>query len=499
MTDTEQKTITKAEIEGLMDTVRNLYLSDEIPWVVGYSGGKDSSATLQLIWLALSSLSKADRFKPVHVIHTDTLVESPIVEKWAERSLEKMRERAAAERLPFEIHRLTPAPDQTFWVNLLGRGYPFPRRKYRWCTDRMKIKPVNDFIKGRISEYGEIILVLGTRKSESARRARTMAYYEKKRVRELLSPNPSLMNELIFSPIAEWSNDDVWLFLMQYKNPWGYSNNELLTLYKGATADNECPLMVDNNLPSCGKSRFGCWMCTMVTEDKSMQAMIDNDPNKQWLSPLLLFRNEIGNETEDLSRRSFRKMNGTLQGDGHKLYHGPYKKEIREEWLKKLLELQGFIRSIAPEEYKDLELISRSELREIRKQWVFEKHEFDDSLPRIYEEATGEKYLDSTWIQPSSLSGEDWAILREACDEVAPDEELAFELAYSLLDIESRSLSINLRKDVVKKLEAAIKKTYFKDEEDATAFYLAKRSRAAEADELITERLLDEFEDGDEQ
>lgn len=499
MGETDQKTITKAEIEGLMDTIRNLYLSDEIPWVVGYSGGKDSSATLQLVWLALSKLSEKQRFKPVHVIHTDTLVESPIVERWAERSLEKMRESAMADHLPFEIHRLTPAPDQTFWVNLLGRGYPFPRRKYRWCTDRMKIKPVNDFIKERISEYGEIILVLGTRKSESTRRARTMAHYEKLRVRELLSPNPSLMNELVFSPISEWSNDDVWLFLMQYKNPWGYSNNELLTLYRGATADNECPLMVDKNLPSCGKSRFGCWMCTMVTEDKSMQAMIDNDPEKQWLSPLLLFRNEIGNEDADLSRRSFRKMNGTLQGDDHKLYHGPYKKEVREEWLRKLLELQGSIRELAPEEYKDLELITKSELREIRKQWVFEKHEFDDSLPRIYQEATGEIYSDETWIKPSSLSKEDWDVLLKTCIEVAPDEELAFELAYSLLDIEARSLSLNQRKDVTKKLEATIKKAYFKNEDDATAFYLAKRNRAEEVDGLIAERSLDEFEDGDEQ
>ena len=66
MGETDQKTITKAEIEGLMDTIRNLYLSDEIPWVVGYSGGKDSSATLQLVWLALSKLSEKQRFKPVH-------------------------------------------------------------------------------------------------------------------------------------------------------------------------------------------------------------------------------------------------------------------------------------------------------------------------------------------------------------------------------------------------------------------------------------------------
>ncbi len=494
----EQDTITKRDIEGLMETIRNLYLADNIPWIIGYSGGKDSTAVLQLVWLALLGLPIHKRQKKVHIIHTDTLVESPIVERWAANSLERMRKSARIDGLPFIVHRLTPAPDQTFWVNLLGRGYPFPRRKYRWCTDRMKIKPVNDFIKSRISEYGEIILVLGTRKAESSRRARTMAYYESKRVRELLSPSPSLMNEYVFSPIAEWTNDDVWLFLMQYKNPWGHSNNELLSLYRGATADNECPLMVSKDLPSCGKSRFGCWMCTMVSEDKSMQAMISNDPEKQWLSPLLAFRNAIGDEDGDRDRRTFRKMNGSLQGDEKKLHHGPYKKEIRERWLKQLLELQERIRVLAPQEYKDVELISQSELREIRRIWVFEKHEFDDSLPQIFAKVTGHPFVDDSWISPTSLGAEEWSILFSACQETAPNEELAFELSYWLLDIEARSQGLNQRKDVLKKLEDGIRRNIYENEKDAESFYLARRNRQVKADGQTASRSRDEFEDGDE-
>ena len=292
-------TITKEVVNGLMETIRNLYLADDIPWVIGYSGGKDSTATLQLVWLAIQELPPEDRNKTIHIINTDTLVESPVVARWAQQSLEKMRQASAEQGLPFVPHRLTPDYDNTFWVNFLGKGYPFPRKKFRWCTDRLKIQPVNKFVKEKIAEHGEIIMVLGTRKAESANRARTMAFYEKKRVRELLSPNPTLVNELVFSPLSEWTDDDVWIFLMQYKNPWGYSNQELLTLYKGATADNECPLMVEKNLPSCGKSRFGCWVCTMVESDKSMEAMIANDDEKAWMTPLLEFRNEFGNEDED--------------------------------------------------------------------------------------------------------------------------------------------------------------------------------------------------------
>lgn len=175
-------------MHGLMDTIRKLYLCDDIPWVIGYSGGKDSTATLQLVWLALSELPKDQLKKQVHIINTDTMVESPVISKWVQTSLKTMDDAAEEQGLPFVTHRLTPTIDNTFWVNFIGRGYPFPRKKLRWCTDRLKIQPVNNFVKEKIAEHGEIIMVIGTRKAESARRAKTMAYYEKKRVRELLSP-----------------------------------------------------------------------------------------------------------------------------------------------------------------------------------------------------------------------------------------------------------------------------------------------------------------------
>ena len=80
-------TITKEIIDGLMDTIRKLYLCDDIPWVIGYSGGKDSTATLQLVWLALSELPKDQLKKQVHIINTDTMVESPVISKWVQTSL----------------------------------------------------------------------------------------------------------------------------------------------------------------------------------------------------------------------------------------------------------------------------------------------------------------------------------------------------------------------------------------------------------------------------
>ena len=493
-------TITKAKINELMETVRNLYMADDIPWVIGYSGGKDSTATLQLVWLSLKELPKEKLKKVVHVINTDTMVESPVIEKWVEKSLKMMEEAslqidASVESL-FVTHRLTPEYDQTYWVNFIGRGYPFPRKKLRWCTDRLKIQPVNNFVKDRIAETGEIILVLGTRKAESANRARTMAYYETKRVRELLSPNPTLANELVFSPLEDWTNNDVWVFLMQYQNPWGLSNSELQTLYMSATEDKECPMMTEKNLPSCGQSRFGCWVCTMVAKDKSMEAMIANDDEKVWMAPLLEFRNRFGDEDKDTDRRSFKKLKGYLQGSYEQLHHGPYLKEWREQWLREVLQKQLEINEQGPEEFANYELITIPELRSIRRIWVFEKHEFDDSLPRIYEEVMGISFDDPDWFGSEAFGNAEWSLLGKTCDSVMNQsfysrsqeasmaaqngdasklEELRdntiLEMMASLIDVENHAMGLNDRKDILDNLEKCIKRNFYLNETDATKYY----------------------------
>ena len=483
-------TITKEYIEGLLITVQNLYLSDKIPWMIGYSGGKDSTAAVQLVWMAIEKLPAELRKKPIHIMNTDTLVESPVVSKWVEKSLETMKRTAEEKQLPFIPERLIPDYNDTFWVNLIGRGYPFPRMKYRWCTDRLKIKPVNSFIKKKIAAHGEIILVLGTRKQESSRRNRTMTNLEKKRVRELLSPNPTLANELVFSPLESWTDDDVWIFLMQYKNPWGYSNMDLLTMYKGATADNECPLMVDKDLPSCGKSRFGCWVCTMVEKDKSMEAMIANDDEKEWMTKLLDFRNKFGSEEGDRERRSFRRMHGNLQGNYRKLFHGPYKKDIREEWLRDLLQIQKSINEEGPEEFQDLELIRIQELQAIRRIWVLEKHEFDDAVPRIYQEVTGKKFEDPSWICADGFGKEEWDILQSVCQNMYGDQELVFEMMYSLIDVESNATGMSQRKGIIDDLEKVISRTFYKNEDDATKYYMDKMSRKKDYGGKYNEKFL---------
>jgi DNA sulfur modification protein DndC len=472
--------ITKQEINNLSDIVKRLYLEDDVPWVVGYSGGKDSTATLQLVWLALSELPIEQRMKKtVHVISTDTLVESPVVSKWVEISLKKMHDIAndKSNPMPIVTHRLTPDYNDTFWVNLLGRGYPYPRPNFRWCTDRLKIKPSNTFVQNMVSTFGEVILLLGTRKAESAKRAKTMEYYEKHRVREFLSPNGTMQNELVFSPLENWSDDDVWLFLMQYNNPWGHSNKDLLTMYRGATADGECPLVMSSDTPSCGKSRFGCWVCTMVEQDKSMAAMIINDSEKEWMMPLLEFRNQIGDPIADRDRRDFRRMTGTAHMFRGRLVHGPYKKEVREGWLRKLLTIQTKINHSGPDEFRSLKLITNGELNKIRQIWLDEKHEFDDSLPSIYKEVTGQNLEFTSNRSEASFGKSEWELLSEVCHDLYPDERLLFEMTGHIIDIERKSADFKKRRGVIPGVENQIKRSFFKDEDDAHRYAMEKVQR----------------------
>jgi len=453
----------KASVTALLEEIRDIYRSDQIPWVVGYSGGKDSSAVLQLVWFALAGMPEKELTKPVHVISTDTLVENPVVASWVSGSLEMINAAAKKQQLPITAHRLTPEVEDTYWVNLIGKGYAAPRHKFRWCTFRLKIMPSNTFITKVVRENGEAILVLGTRKAESSKRAHNMKKYEQKRIRARLSPNASLPNSLVFSPIEEWANDDVWLFLMQHKNPWGIDNKHLLTMYKGASPDGECPLVVDTTTPSCGSSRFGCWVCTLVDEDKSMKAMIQNDEEKEWMLPLLELRDELGNKN-DRALRDFRRMHGNVQLFHGRTIHGPYKQSAREAWLTKVLEAQTWLRENGPEYVKDLELVTLPALDEIRRIWVVEKHEIEDSLPGIYEKATGHVFPGNA-IDDSLPFGEDEInILRDICNE----DHLHFEMLRDLIDIERRYRTMARRAGLYDALNSAIEKSFYEDEEDAT-------------------------------
>ena len=113
-------------VEDIYQEIRDVYRSTGLPWVIGYSGGKDSTATVQLVWYALSSLPRSELKWPIYIIASDTLVETPVIIDHLNNTLQRMNEKAATAHLPFEAHKVVPQTTDTFWVNLIGRGYPAP-------------------------------------------------------------------------------------------------------------------------------------------------------------------------------------------------------------------------------------------------------------------------------------------------------------------------------------------------------------------------------------
>ena len=289
MDDTPQPTDgTLARLRAAQADIRAEYLADHRdPWIIGYSGGKDSTLLAQLVFEMLLDLAPGDRTRPVHLLCNDTLVESPVLSAYVDKMLARLHAAAENLSLPITVVKTTPDPDQTFWVNLIGRGYPAPTRMFRWCTDRMKIAPTSNCIRTRITTSGGVVLLLGVRRSESANRAVTVNRHQNL-AGTRLNPHDDMTGCMVFRPIIDLTNDDVWLLLLQRTPPWGGSHRDLVTLYRNAQGG-ECPLVIDKSqAPSCGtsSSRFGCRTCTVVEKDRSMEAMIDS--GYEYMEPLLV-------------------------------------------------------------------------------------------------------------------------------------------------------------------------------------------------------------------
>ena len=265
---------------SIIEEMRLVYLHDQRPWMLGFSGGKDSTLLCQLLFEMLRTIPPAERTKKVYVVTSDTMVENPIVKSYMHRMRDAIDAVSSAEHLNVEAHILYPEPTQTFWSLVIGRGYPTPEPPgFRWCTERLKIHPSNKFIYDTIKKDGEIVILLGVRKAESAARARSISSREVEG--KLLSPHVSIPKAYVYNPLTEIPNAIVWEYLLKGdgKSAWGTDNKYLFSLYQGENLSEEQSVVGEidkDKVPITGNSRFGCWCCTMVKEDKSLQNFIDH-------------------------------------------------------------------------------------------------------------------------------------------------------------------------------------------------------------------------------
>jgi len=351
--------------ETVISDIKDEYLSDSqnYPWIIGFSGGKDSTLVAHAVLEALLSISPDRRIRPVHIVSNDTLVESPLVIAHLNRVQRQIEEASESLRLPVTVVTTHPDPDKSFWALLIGKGYPSPNQTMRWCTDRLKIQPTSRYILDNVSQHGSAIVVLGVRRDESNSRLKSIDKHVNLE-NSNLTPHTGLPGAFIYRPIVDLSLDDVWEILSQHEPPWGGTHRDLIQLYRDA-GGGECPVVLSQEeAPGCGtnSSRFGCWTCTVVEKDKSLQGFIDVG-NHQFKA-LMDFRDWLKGIRNEPQYRQVERRNGRIQFDvAGRHIPGPFTIQARKMILGRLRD--------AEKEFGD-RLISDDELDLIQSIWAEE-------------------------------------------------------------------------------------------------------------------------------
>jgi DNA sulfur modification protein DndC len=308
----------------------------------------------------------------------------------------------------------------------------------------MKIKPTSKFITDQVAADGEAIVLVGTRLSESQQRERSIKRHEIKGHR--LSKHPLNPNTFTYAPIKELMLEEVWGIINSIPSPWGFDNEILFKIYMDASADDyECPTVVtDDSHRSCGQSRFGCWICTVVKEDKSMSSLIKN--GVEWMKPLLDFRDRLVDNRNVSELRCSTRRNGQKAVDetGHNL--GNYTMEYRIQLLRELLTVQKDTQSYR----SSIDLITNQELIAIQVLW-YRDGNFTTTVNDIYNEVYGYN------IPNTNIGLQERILLEKAC----ADNPQHYQLIQELLALQKNKVLLmrryGLQTDLESRLESFIK------------------------------------------
>lgn len=443
------KTSLGSRIEHIIDEITEQYLEKDRynrPWIIGFSGGKDSTVLLTLVWIAMIRLKEKGEnlTRRVYVVCNDTMVENPVIEEYVINVLDRIDRAAKEQKMPISVTRTTPTIEDSFWCCVIGKGYPVPNNSFRFCTEKMKIKPTSQFITDQVSADGEAIVLVGTRLSESQARERSIKRHEIKGHR--LSKHPLNPNTYTYAPIKELMLEEVWWIINAIPSPWGFDNKILFDIYRDASADDyECPTVVtDDSHRSCGQSRFGCWICTVVKEDKSMSSLINS--GVVWMKPLLDYRNRLVENRNVSELRCDTRRNGQRAVDetGHNM--GNYTMAYRIQLLRELLTIQK-----ETQDYRaSIDLITNQELIAIQVLW-YRDGNFSTTVNDIYNEVYGYN------IPNTNMGLQERILLEKSCS----DNPKHFTLIQELLALQKNKVLLmrkyGLQTDLESRLENYIK------------------------------------------
>lgn len=390
----------ETKIRSVINKLKKEFLADTRPWVVTFSGGKDSTTVLQLVTEMLLELRTENKnLKKVYIVSSDTGVEMPVIEDYTGNKLIQIESYIKKEKLNMKVHLLKPKVTDSFWTLLLGKGYPSPNQNFRWCTDRMKIKPATNFLKSLTIKNESILMLLGVRSDESQARAQSIEKRDENH--RGFSKHNDIPNAFVYSPIKNWTNADVWTYLSKYPAPWG-KHNDMMVLYDKGSGEADCNIALNPEAASCGKTRFGCWVCTVVSKDKSMENMMRNKGD-EWMEPLHHFRNKLDEYRYDHSKRQPRRRNGQKSV-------GPFLLSVRKDFLQELLEIEQSL--IQQGKMGNKKLISDEEIIQIQKEWLHDGDFFESAIKIAH---SVNRLIDYKSVK--SFNGEDRKFIEKICDE----------------------------------------------------------------------------------
>lgn len=407
----------------IIEEMKVVYRHDKRPWMIGFSGGKDSTMLCMLVFEMLQQLNAEEIHKTIYITSSDTMVENPIVRRYMHRVSKEIGDAGKKYGIISKIVR--PEQDKTFWTYLIGYGYPTPEAPgFRWCTDRLKINPINKFTTDTIKENGEVVILLGVRKAESSYRARGITAREVEG--KLLIKHTGIENAYVYNPLTEIPNSLVWKYLLKDDGitPWGSDNKYLFSLYQGEDLGEEQSALGEidkNKMAVTGNSRFGCWICTMVKEDKSLLNFINKGSIE--LIPYREFRDWLLEIRNDPKMRDHKRRNGAVyEGADGQYGLGPFTLTGRKTILEKVFDL---------EKSTGEEVITLPELKAIDRIWESEGDLYRRTLVELYYKKKGKRLPWDEYRVPR-YSDEAMRIFEDTCKEFCIEPEMMQKLIVAI-------------------------------------------------------------------
>jgi DNA sulfur modification protein DndC len=419
----QELTLDGAKLRAAIAEIQRIYLSLSLAWVIGVSSGKDSTAMLQLIWMAIRALPAEQRTRPIFVILGDTGgSETPQVRQRIYRTALLINHAAQEQGLPITAHIAEPAIIESILVVMIGKGYSPMTIRNRWCTERAKINPVSRLTQKLTKEHGgRVIQAIGSRKTESVTRGASIERHTIAGWHFPFQVNTALPGSYIYGPLRSWTTKDVWTLLELYDSPFGGEmyNMELAALYREADSNGECPLILDKSAPSCGNSRFGCWLCTVVDANGSLEALVGREDH-QWMMPLYEVWQFLKLMTDPAQKARYRDDKYTMHGTIKPLTRDPWnptpgklKMATRHQLFAMVLEAQQRCREDGPD--SDLTLLTTEELRAIRHLWIASEAEAQiraEAMPFAVPFAVAQEHVEkrlALWYERPELMPVDMA------------------------------------------------------------------------------------------